>query len=96
MKILFSGLGFRAGCILVELGSIPVENVYVIILHNLLEISAGILSYGLIGNRLAFGSESASGWVSFDEWKQDDVLSMFQNLNGTLTGTIPIRPTQYF
>ncbi|XP_018575582.1 ammonium transporter 2-like [Anoplophora glabripennis] len=76
----------RVGFIFIHVGSIPVENVYSIVVYNLLEISVGILSYGLIGNLIAFRTSTAEGWISLGKWKWDDVSSMTQDSNLSLIG----------
>lgn len=65
--ILFSVFISRLGFILIELGSIPIENVYKIIFYNILEISNSIVSYALIGYMLSFGKYSFKGVIGYTD-----------------------------
>ncbi|XP_060536124.1 putative ammonium transporter 1 [Cylas formicarius] len=55
----------RIGFLLVQMGSIPIENVYVIVFHNVVEIAVAILSYGFAGYQLSFGDRTFYGFVSY-------------------------------
>ncbi|XP_030751170.1 ammonium transporter 3-like isoform X2 [Sitophilus oryzae] len=56
----------RVGFILVQVGSIPVENVYIIIFRNVIEIAVAIFSYGFLGYYLSFGRKTIHGIVNYD------------------------------
>lgn len=88
---MFLALVSRVGFIFIEVGSIPVENVYTIVLYNLFEISVGILLYGLVGNLIAFRRHTAIGWISLDRWRRwkwDDVSSMTRDTEAALLGIL--------
>ncbi|XP_072401199.1 putative ammonium transporter 1 [Diabrotica undecimpunctata] len=55
----------RLGFVLVQLGTIPVENVYRITFYNIFEIGNTILSYLLLGYMISFGKSSFNGWVGY-------------------------------
>lgn len=58
----------RAGYILVQIGSIPTENVYVIVLHNIVDIAVSVASFGLIGFTLAYGQDAGMGLIGYKPW----------------------------
>lgn len=62
----FAVLLLRGGFILVQVGSIPVENAYMIIFRNIIEIAVTIFSYGFIGFYLSFGKKSFHGIINYD------------------------------
>ncbi|KAJ8916225.1 hypothetical protein NQ315_016364 [Exocentrus adspersus] len=73
----------RIGFILIEVGSVPVGNVYTIVAYNLVEMCLVLLSYGFIGNWLAFGATSAGGWIGFGGW---DYTFTFPNMDAVVVG----------
>lgn len=58
----------RAGYILIQIGSIPVENVYIILLNNLVDIAVTVCSFALLGYMLAFGKDTVKGYVGYNSW----------------------------
>lgn len=72
----------RAGYILVQIGSIPTENVYVILLHNLVDIAVSVASFGLIGFTLAYGHDTFSGLVGYKLWIVSDSIDLDEALFG--------------
>ncbi|XP_044764583.1 putative ammonium transporter 1 [Coccinella septempunctata] len=53
----------RAGYVLIQIGSIPINDVYSLILHNILDITVTICSYGLVGYMFSLGQESLGGFM---------------------------------
>lgn len=73
----FTVLISRLGFILLELGSIPIENVYKIIFYNLLEIANAIVAYALIGYMFSFGKWSVQGIIGYSNdlyYNMDQVI----------------------
>lgn len=58
----------RAGYLLIQIGSIPTENVYVILLHNVVDIAVSVASFGLVGFMLAYGNDTFNGLVGYNTW----------------------------
>ncbi|KAK9681163.1 Ammonium Transporter Family [Popillia japonica] len=58
----------RAGFILIQSGSVPVENTYDLILQNVVEFAVSSGSYGLFGVLLSFGQNSYKGFVGYGSW----------------------------
>lgn len=58
----------RAGYVLIQLGSIPTENVYVVLLQNVVDIGVSMLSFGLLGYMLAFGPTQYNGLFGYKTW----------------------------
>lgn len=61
----------RIGFILVQVGSIPVENAFIIIFRNIIEMATAIFSYGFIGYYLSFGQKSFYGVVNYEGFMGD-------------------------
>ncbi|KAF5294080.1 hypothetical protein FQA39_LY13554 [Lamprigera yunnana] len=57
----------RAGFVLIQLGSIPSANVYVILYQNVVNIATTIASFGSIGYTIAFG-EDLKGVIGYNKW----------------------------
>ncbi|KAF2905560.1 hypothetical protein ILUMI_00608 [Ignelater luminosus] len=72
----------RAGFVLVQLGSIPIENVYIILLQNIVDIAVCIASFGLIGYILAFGYDVLNGTVGHGMW----IISDSADLDNAILG----------
>lgn len=51
----------RLGILLVELGTVPTENIYKIIFYNTLEMANTIMAFALTGYLLSFGKWSYKG-----------------------------------
>lgn len=58
----------RAGFVLVQLGSIPSENVFAILSHNVLDVSICILSFTFVGFMFAYGDRSLGGVLAYGQW----------------------------
>lgn len=68
-----------------ELGSIPIENVYKIIFYNILEIANSIVAYALTGYIFSFGKWSFGGVIGYsdDLYYQMD-LAIFGRYTNTM------------
>uniref|UniRef100_A0AAR5P1X6 Ammonium transporter AmtB-like domain-containing protein n=1 Tax=Dendroctonus ponderosae TaxID=77166 RepID=A0AAR5P1X6_DENPD len=80
----------RGGFILVQVGSIPVENAYMIIFRNIIEIAVTIFSYGFIGFYLSFGKKSFHGIINYDGYignKDADLSAAALGFSSCLLGT---------
>ncbi|XP_057660145.1 ammonium transporter 3-like isoform X1 [Diorhabda carinulata] len=69
----------RLGFVLVQMGTVPVENVYRISFFNIFEIGNVIMSYFLIGHMLSFGKSTYKGWLGYS-------YNFSYNLDGALYG----------
>lgn len=58
----------RGGYVLIQFGSIPTENVYFILLHNVVDISVSVAAFGLVGFSIAFGQDKLNGTIGYGEW----------------------------
>ncbi|XP_017773166.1 PREDICTED: ammonium transporter 3-like [Nicrophorus vespilloides] len=59
---------FRAGSLLVQIGTFPTENVYNIIFQNVVTFSISVISFALFGYTLAYGRQDFCGFFSFGSW----------------------------
>ncbi|XP_023022420.1 ammonium transporter 2 [Leptinotarsa decemlineata] len=80
----------RIGFILIQLGSIPVENVYRIIFYNFFEIANVILSYILIGFVFSFGRLSLKGWIGYSSSFSNSLDEAGVGISACLIGTAQI------
>lgn len=72
----------RVGSILVQIGCIPTENVYVILQNNVIDIAVALISFGLVGFILASGGDAASGAIGTKGW----IASDSANLDSAIVG----------
>ncbi|CAG9767528.1 unnamed protein product [Ceutorhynchus assimilis] len=87
---IISILLLRIGFILVQVGSIPVENAFMIIFRNILEIAVVIFSYGFMGFYLSFGKKSFYGIINYDGYigdKDADLSSAALGFSACLLAT---------
>lgn len=63
----------RVGLILIQIGTIPTHNVYRILFQNVVDMGVCLLSYGVVGFTLNFGSESLEGVVGHGTWIDSDM-----------------------
>lgn len=66
------------GFILVQVGSIPVENAYMIIFRNIFEIATSIFGYAFLGFFLSFGRKTFYGIINYNGYigdRNDDLSS---------------------
>lgn len=83
---LLLALLLRAGFVFIQLGSIPIENVYLILLQNIVDISVSTASYGLLGYFLSFSSDSFYGLIGNSTW----LTSANANYDNAIIGTYVI------
>lgn len=53
---------------MIQLGCIPTENVYLILLHNVVDLTVSITAYGLLGYIIAYGNDMFNGILGFGLW----------------------------
>lgn len=75
-------LFLRAGYILVQLGSVPTENVYVILLQNIVDISVSVVSFGLVGFIFSFGYDGWNGLIGHGMWISSQSVDMDKAILG--------------
>lgn len=77
---------------MVQLGSIPIENVYIILLQNIVDIAVCIASFGLVGYILAFGYDFLNGAIGHGMW----ITSEDADLDNAILGLylIKVKPSQ--
>lgn len=63
----------RIGFILIQMGSIPTQNVCNILFQNIIDIGVSITSYGFLGFMLNFGAKSLEGVVGHGSWIDSDM-----------------------
>ncbi|KAG5890968.1 hypothetical protein JTB14_028646 [Gonioctena quinquepunctata] len=80
----------RIGFILIQLGSIPVENVYRIIFYNFFEIANVVISYCLIGFIFSFGRMSLKGWIGYSSTLSFSLDEAIVGISACLIGTAQI------
>lgn len=88
----------RIGFILVQVGSIPVENAFIIIFRNIIEMATAIFSYGFIGYYLSFGQKSFYGVVNYEGFMGDKNadLSSAALGNASIGSRIQLNTLKYF
>ncbi|XP_025830136.1 ammonium transporter 2-like [Agrilus planipennis] len=64
----FSALILRGGFILIQLGSIPTEDISTILMQNVVDVAVSLLSFISIGFIFAFGDKSKTGVVGYGSW----------------------------
>ncbi|KAJ8982071.1 hypothetical protein NQ317_001480 [Molorchus minor] len=60
----------RIGFVLMQIGSIPVENIYKIIYHNVVDIAVAMVSFSTLGILFSFGSKSTGAIAYWDDWNK--------------------------
>ncbi|XP_066262211.1 uncharacterized protein [Euwallacea similis] len=56
----------RIGFILIQAGSIPVENAYMILFRNIFEIVTSVAAYGFLGYYFSFGKKTIYGFMNYE------------------------------
>lgn len=64
----FLALLLRAGYLLIQLGSVPTENVYVILLQNIVDIAVCLAMFGFLGYIFAYGTDAFIGFIGWYVW----------------------------
>ncbi|KAL1490661.1 hypothetical protein ABEB36_013320 [Hypothenemus hampei] len=80
----------RIGFILIQAGSIPVENSFMIIFRNIVEIAVTIFSYAFIGYYLSFGTKTFYGIMNYSGYignEKADLSSAALGFASCLLGT---------
>lgn len=67
---------------MVQIGCVPTENVYAILLNNVIDIAVAIVCFGLVGYILASGYDTMGGIVGTKVW----IASDSANLDRAVTG----------
>ncbi|CAH1117835.1 unnamed protein product [Phaedon cochleariae] len=84
--VLISRLGF----IIIQMGSIPIENIYRIIFYNIFEIGNAIASYALVGFILSFGNMTLRGWIGYSSSLSYNLDEAILGISACLLGTAQI------
>lgn len=74
----------RIGFILVQIGCVPVEDIYILVLENLLDFLTVLLTYGFLGHYIAYGQEEFLNILHYRTDFNDPELehSLFRILRG--------------
>ncbi|KAB0798580.1 hypothetical protein PPYR_09573 [Photinus pyralis] len=71
----------RAGLVAVQLGTIPSQNIYKIILYNILDIAISVAFFGTVGVVFAFGDDKL-GVIGFKPWFSLDSINIYSIVTG--------------
>lgn len=72
----------RVGFIFIQIGCIPSENIYLIIMQNVLDIFVCLLSFGLLGFMLAYGKNSFWGVFGYGSWISSETTLLNEGVRG--------------
>ncbi|XP_049822888.1 ammonium transporter 2-like isoform X1 [Aethina tumida] len=84
MKCLFVLL-LRSGFILIQASCVPVQNIYIILMKNFIDMAAALLSYTFIGFTLSNGYKAFQGFLGFGKWIESDILFLPDAIQGYLS-----------
>lgn len=72
----------RLGFLCIQIGCIPTENIYIILMQNLLDIFIALSSFGLLGFIFAYGKESLGGIIGYGSWISSKNASLTEGVRG--------------
>lgn len=72
----------RVGFIFIQIGCIPTDNVYLLLMQNVLDIFVTLASFGLLGFMFAFGKESFWGVFGYGSWIASENALLNEGVRG--------------
>lgn len=72
----------RVGFIFIQIGCIPTERVYLMLMQNILDIFVTLPSFGLLGFMIAYGKKSFKGIIGYGSWISSEDAPLNEGVRG--------------
>lgn len=72
----------RLGFIFIQIGCIPTEDIYLVLVQNVLDIFVTLSSFGLLGFMFAYGKETCWGIVGYGSWIASEGAPLNEGVHG--------------